>query len=153
MISTEEIKKRKEALENALKDVEIALNHDEYVKPFKFERNDLIKMEDLSSPSLKNIMRKCISNGSGFDPNLVTQHIEHEALDQFNEIVKEEIKGKDISHLMGMRHELELIMLKERKEHYAKEIDKINKMLIESVTGVEVEKVTKIDKRRKAHKE
>jgi ribosomal protein L18E len=37
---------------------------------------------------------------------------------------------------MGMRHELELLMLKERSNHYNIEIEKINKLLVEDTTGV-----------------
>lgn len=155
MISTEEIRKRKSQLENALNDVNLALNHPEYKEPFHFKRQDTIKPEALSHPVLKKIMDKCISNGSGFDPNLISQHLEQEALNQFNEIVISSIKGKSIKELMEIRHEIELLMLKDREEHYTNEILKINKMLIESTTGVEaapIEKVTKIDRRRKGNK-
>lgn len=160
MISTEELKKRKQQLESALHDVNIALNHPEYVQPFLFKRNDTIKEDDLHAPLLKSIYKRCVQNGSGFDPNLITQHIEKEALDQFNEIVTNHIKGLDIKKLMELRHELELLMLKERSEHYEAELEKINKLIVESVTGVtagelvkeDLEKVVKIDKRRKGSK-
>lgn len=156
MMSTEELKKQKERLESALADVNLALNHDEYTNPFEFKRMDTIQLSHLKHPLLKDILSKCIQNDSGFDPNLITQHIEHEALDQFNDIVKTKIKGLSIKTLMTMRHELELLMLKERHDHYTKEIDKANAMLLTSISNVPVEplaNVTKIDKRRKANKE
>ena len=158
-MTNEQLQKRKIELENALRDVNIALNHEEYANPFKFERNDTIKPSSLKHTKLKEIMSKCIQNGSGFDPNLICQHVEQEALEQFNNIVKTTIKGLSIPTLMEIRHETELIMLKDRESHYKNEIGKIEKMILESVTGVqasdlqEEKKVVKIDKRRKANKE
>jgi hypothetical protein len=136
MISTEQIKKRKSQLEDALRDVHVALNHEEYTTPFKFKRMDLIEPKHLRHHHLKNICEKCIVTGSGFDPSLITQHIEHIALDRFNKIVLDELSLLSIESLMGMRHELELLMLKERSNHYNIEIEKINKLLVEDTTGV-----------------
>lgn len=151
-MNTEELKKRKSQLENALLDVNVALNHPEYVNQFKFERNDTIKMSHLKSPLLRDIYLKCVANGSGFDPNLITQHIEHEALDQFNAIVKEKIRGLSISSLMEIRHELELLMLNDRQSHYNIEIEKIDRMLVESVTGIEAAEVKHISSGKKKGK-
>jgi len=66
---------------------------------------------------------------------------------------------------MTMRYEIELFMLKDRHEFHTKELEKVNKQLLEQVTGVSWEssdpakdkivgtigpdKVTKIDSKKK----
>lgn len=135
MFSTEELKKQKARLESALMDVTKALNHPEYKEPFVFKRMDRILPQHLKHQSMKNIAKKCIETGSGFDPNLITQHIEAIALERFNKLVLKELNELSIPELMEVRHEMELLMLNERDEHYRGELAKIDGMLLESVTS------------------
>lgn len=138
MFSTEELKKQKARLEAALMDVTKALNHPEYKEPFAFKRMDRILPQHVHHPSMKNLIKKCIETGSGFDPSLITQHIEAVALERFNKLVLKELNELSVPELMAVRHEMELLMLNERDEHYRGELAKIDTMLLESVTGVEV---------------
>lgn len=137
MFSTEELKKQKARLEAALMDVTKALNHPEYKEPFQFKRMDRILPQHLKHPSMKSLCKKCIETGSGFDPSLITQHIEAVALERFNKLALAELNELSIKELMTVRHEMELLMLNERDEHYRGELAKIDGMLLESVTGVE----------------
>lgn len=137
MLSTEELKKQKARLESALMDVTKALNHPEYKEQFVFKRMDRILPQHLTHPSMKNIAKKCIETGSGFDPSLITQHIEAVALERFNKLVLDELNELSISDLMTVRHEMELLMLNERDEHYRSELANIDALLLESITGVE----------------
>jgi hypothetical protein len=148
MLSTEELKKQKERLESALKDVNVALTHPEYANPFEFKRMDRILPQHLTHPSMKKLAKKCIETGSGFDPSLITQHIEAVALERFNKMVLAELNELPISGLMEVRHEMELLMLTERHEHYIGELEKINVMLMEEVTGVSVTPITKGKKKK-----
>ncbi len=137
MFSTEELKKQKARLESALMDVTKALNHPEYKEPFEFKRMDRILPQHVHHPSMKNLIKKCIEAGSGFDPSLISQHIEAVALERFNKLVLKELNELSVPELMEVRHEMELLMLNERDEHYRGELAKIDTMLLESVTGVE----------------
>lgn len=126
MMSLIELKETKKRLEEQLMMLDHALSSDEYAKPFSFSVSNPLKSKDFKNQSIQLILDYCESRSIGFDPNLTLQHIEHEVLDQFNEIVKREIKGKSIEHLMGMRHELELFMLTDRKkqhEHNLKNVE------------------------------
>jgi hypothetical protein len=98
-----------------------------------------IELQQSTYPTLKTICEKCILAGSGFDPSLITQHVEKIALDRFNKIVLDELNELNIPELMAIRHEMELLMLNERYEHYTNEVEKINKLLIQDVTGVSLE--------------
>ena len=143
MFSLEELKKQKERLESALVDVTKALNHPEYMNPFEFKRMDRITEAHLNHPSMKSLLTKCIDNGSGFDPSLITQHIEAVALERFNKMVLAELENLSIKDLMAVRHEMELLMLNERDEHYRGELAKIDVMLLE-LASVEVKPVSTI---------
>lgn len=133
----EEIKERKARMEQALRDCNIALSHDEYSMPFIFKRMDRMSESMVNHPLLKTVVSVCVERNIGFDPSLAIQHIEREALEQFNQIILTRIKGTGIPTLMEMRHELELLMLKDQKEHYTRECAKAEKQLIEAVIGVE----------------
>jgi len=149
MLSTEELKKQKERLESALKDVQVALNHPEYKNPFSFKRMDRITEAAVVHPSMKRLAAKCEISGSGFDPSLITQHIEQVALDRFNKLVLGELNELSIADLMAVRHEMELLMLTERDEHYRGELAKIEGILLESITSVAVEPTLIGKKKRK----
>lgn len=138
MFSTEELKKQKERLESALQDVTVALQHPEYANPFVFKRMEKVLPKHLTHPSMKKLAERCLETGSGFDPSLITQHIESVALDRFNNLVLSELKELSIADLMTVRHEMELLMLNERNGHYRSELAKIEGMLLESITGVEI---------------
>jgi len=121
-----ELKDTKRRLEEQLEMLNAALSSEEYAKPFSFSVSNPLRSKDFKNNITQLILDICESRSIGFDPNLTLQHIESEVLDQFNEIVKREIKGKSIEHLMGMRHELELFMLTDRKkqhEHNLKNVE------------------------------
>lgn len=139
MVTLEALKEKKEAIEEALNHCKVALAHEDYSKPFEFKRMDRMSESMVNHPLLKGIVGKCVERKIGFDPNLCLQHIEREALDQFNAIALEKIKGAGIPSLMEMRHELELFMLKDRHDHYVRELGKAEKALLEAVTGVGVD--------------
>ncbi len=139
MVTIEALKEKKEALEQALNHCKVALAHDDYAKPFVFKRMDRMSETMVNHPLLKGIVGKCVERKIGFDPSLCLQHIEREALDQFNAIALEKIKGAGIPSLMEMRHELELFMLKDQHDHYVRELGKAEVALLEVVTGVSPE--------------
>jgi hypothetical protein len=148
-MNLEKLKEKKVALEASLTHCKIALAHDEYSKPFVFKRMDRMTVDMVKHPTLKSIVTKCVDRNIGFDPSLAIQHIERESLEQYNEIVLEKIKGSSIPALMEMRHELELLMLKDQFEHYTREIAKMEKIILESVTGVAIEEKPKSAKGKK----
>lgn len=127
----EEMKEKRERLAEAFAHTEIALGHDEYLKPFEFKKMDRMEKNMLEHPVLRAILVQCHEKDLGFDPNLLLQHIEKEALEQFNKLALLNITGQSIKNLMTMRHELELFLLKDRNDFYKKEVDKINEMIIE----------------------
>jgi hypothetical protein len=149
MLTTEELQKQKERLVSALRDVNVALTHPEYANPFEFKRMDRILPQNVNHPAMKKLAKKCVETGSGFDPSLITQHIESVALDRFNKLVLKELEGLSIADLMAVRHEMELLMLTERYEHYVGEIEKIDVMLMEEVTGVSTEVAPKAKAKKK----
>lgn len=113
-------------LEEALESVNLALESEEYKKPFNFKLENPLLPRDFYSPVVKVILERCIDRQIGFDPNLTLQHIESEVLDQFNDIVKKEIKGRSVETLMTMRHELELFMLTDRKKQHEHNLKNVN---------------------------
>lgn len=135
----ERLNERKATLVGALAEINLALNTEEYSGEYKHVNQTAILDSDLKHPLLKEMLKRCNEKKSGFDPNLIVQHLEKEALDQFNEIVLSFIKGVSVDNLMVLRNELERLMLKERHDHYNREIVKIDKMLLESATGVTIE--------------
>jgi len=111
-------------MEESLAHTVNALEHDEYATPYVFKRMDAMKGDEFSTNGpLEAILNQCIVKNLGFDPNLALQHIEKEALEQFNKLVLQHVTGQSIKTLMEMRHALELFMLKDRKVHYTKEIE------------------------------
>jgi hypothetical protein len=134
-ITYTEALRRKGQLERALDDVMLALNHDEYMLPFKFVRPNKINEGHLKHSSLKAIINKCEINDIGFDPNLISQHIERVALERFNKIVLDELNEINVRGLMEIRHEIELLQLNERKNHYDKELEIINSKVVALAPG------------------
>lgn len=149
MYSTEHLKQELSKFKSYLSDVQVALGHDEYAKEFVFRKMDKLTIDTFKSATIKAAHSKMIDRNIGFDPNLFLQHIEGEILDQFNEIVKTEIKGKSIPTLMEMRHELEVFLLKDRETHYKKQIEELEKKLLEATTGVSVEEPKEVVKKAK----
>lgn len=126
MKSVQELMQTKVQLEEALEMVDVALESEEYAKPFSFELSNPLTPKDFKSDLIRHMLERCTSREIGFDPNLALQHIESEVLDQFNDIVKVAIKGKSIRTLMEIRHELELFMLTDRKKMHEHNLKNIN---------------------------
>jgi len=112
--------RKKMHLEEALKNIDAALAHDDYAKPFKHELKNQLKSGEFEHLTLKNILDNCENRKLGFDPDLTIQLIEEEVHNQFKGVVVEAIKARPIAMLMEAKHELELFMLKERKQMYTK---------------------------------
>lgn len=129
MKSVQELMQTKVQLEEALEMVDVALDSEEYAKPFSFQLENPLTPKDFKSDLIRQILDRCTSREIGFDPNLTLQHIESEVLDQFNDIVKVAIKGKSIRTLMEIRHELELFMLTDRKKMHEHNLNSVNKEL------------------------
>jgi hypothetical protein len=161
----QDLQRKKAALEEALTNTSFALQHDEYTKPFVFKKPVTPPKSEFKNELLIDIIKKCEERDLGFDPDLFLQHVERAALDRFNEVVLSHLEGCSIKNLMTMRYEIELFMLKDRHEFHTKELEKVNKQLLEQVTGVSWEssdpakdkivgtigpdKVTKIDSKKK----
>lgn len=140
-----ELKDTKRRLEEQLEMLNAALSSEEYAKPFSFSVSNPLRSKDFKNNITQLILDICESRGIGFDPNLTLQHIESEVLDQFNEIVKREVKGKSIEKLMEMRHELELFMLTERKKqhtHNLKNVEADLEKLLSQMGKLDEEHVT-----------
>lgn len=146
----EKLKQRKLALEESLNHCKVALAHDDYAKPFVFKRMDRMHEGLVTHHSLKKMVKECVAKNIGFDPSLALQHIEHEALNQFNTIALENIKGNNIPSLMEMRHELELLMLRDQLDHYTRELEKAEKNLLEAITGVTIDEPVIVQKKKKS---
>lgn len=131
MKSFAELQQTKLQLEAALEDINLALESDEYKKPFSFQLQNPLLPKDFTHQSIKNILERTSERSLGFDPNLTLQHIESEMLDQFNDIVKKEVKGKSVEQLLAMRHELELFMLTDRQKQHSHNLGLINKELVD----------------------
>lgn len=128
----EKIKNIKEAIYYT----DIALAHDDYSKPFQFKNENKVTPSTFSDETLRTMVDEVMNRSLGFDPELAIQHIEKEALNQFNNIALKHIEGKNIVHLMRMKHELELFMLNDRKVAHTKMLEDAEKELLELVSGV-----------------
>lgn len=128
----EKIKNIKEAIHYT----DIALAHDDYSKPFQFKNENKVTPSTFSDETLRTMVDEVMNRSLGFDPELAIQHIEKEALNQFNHIALKHIEGKNIVHLMRMKHELELFMLNDRKVAHTKMLEDAEKELLELISGV-----------------
>jgi len=130
----EKIKNIKEAIHYT----DIALAHDDYSKPFQFKNENKVTPSTFSDETLRTMVDEVMNRSLGFDPELAIQHIEKEALNQFNNIALKHIEGKNIVHLMRMKHELELFMLNDRKVAHTKMLEDAEKELLELISGIEL---------------
>lgn len=147
------LKEKEATIKEAIHYTDLALASDEYTKPFSFRNENSARAEDFKHEFLERILNRLEQRKLGFDPDLTIQHIEKECLDQFNEIVTTELKGKSVVDLMAMKHELELTLLKERKIGHAKALEKVQKEILEVVTPtVSLEEPTPIKSEKKITK-
>lgn len=121
-----ELMRKKQNLEEALMNINAALESDTYTKPFKHTVENQIRPEEVEHQVLKNILSDCNNRKLGFDPELLLQHIEKEVHEQYNKVVESHIKDRPIEFLLQAKHEMELFMLKERAANYPKSLEKIN---------------------------
>jgi hypothetical protein len=116
------LNEKKRNLEEAIFYTQAALNHSDYKEKFEFKNENKVEISTFQSEHLRDAVERLNHRNLGFDAELTIQHIEAEMLDQFNVIVKEKIKGKNIVTLSEMKHELELFLLQSRDEDHKKNL-------------------------------
>lgn len=161
MLTTEQhiqqLEKRENQIKEALANLMVALNHDDYNKKFEFKAAKNPHTDAFTNQTMKNLIEKCNQAEVGLDFSLLVQHVEKVALERFNKIVLDEISNKSIRELMTIRHESELFMLKDNFAHYQTQLAEIEKTITEvklAAAGLPVaeakeEKVVKLEKKNK----
>jgi hypothetical protein len=130
-----------ENISNALNELKKALESEEFTNDFEFkEPADATK--ELKQSVLKAIATQLNERGIGFDPSLIIQHIEKEVLNQFNDIVVANLKGKSVKQLLSYKHELEKFDLVDRVEFFTNKLK-----TLESELGVSNEEGSKTSKK------
>lgn len=119
-----ELVRQKANLEEALKNIRLALESETYTRPFKHEVKNQLKACEFNHQTMKAIIGECENRKMGIDPDLILQLTEEEVHRQFTEMVKEHIKARPIERLFELKHELELFMLNERNTMYTKGLAK-----------------------------
>jgi hypothetical protein len=112
--------RQKDNLEEALKNINLALESDHYVKPFVHKVDKQLCASEFNHQIIKNVLEDCKNRLLGFDPDLFVTHVEKEVHAQFNKLIEDAVKDRPIKFLLEAKHEMELFMLKERKEMYGK---------------------------------
>jgi hypothetical protein len=125
MKNLEQLNERIEGLREAIKVTSETLNSKEYSEQYQFKFINPITVDTFSNPTLKVIVDTLKKRNIGFDPSLAMQHIEKEALEQFNEIFTQHIRGMGLENLMAMNFELEKFEMKSRIEHHDKQLKEL----------------------------
>lgn len=121
-----ELIRKKANLEETLMNINAALETEHYTTPFTHKIENQLKAKEFTHATLKMILDDCENRKLGFDPDLTVQLIEQEVHEQFKKVVADAIKDRPVEMLLTARHELELFMLKERKETYGRGLCKVN---------------------------
>ena len=124
-----DLERKKAHLEEAIDVTSKALNSEEYTKEYQFVNSNPINTSSFSHPMLKSIITKLSEKNLGFNPDLALQHIQKEALDQFNKIFVDEIRGVSVPTLMAIQHEIEKFDMKDRLEHHTAQLKSVNDAL------------------------
>ena len=151
----EDLLRRKAALEEAITVTEAAATSAEYTQPFVFKMDNNIKESTFDHPTLKMITKQLLDRHLGFNPDLALQHIQKEALEQFNAIFTSAIKGMSVPTLMAMQHEIEKFDMKDRLDHHKKQLEMVNEALAKNTvkeTIAEEPKLTEETAKKKASK-
>lgn len=132
-MNKEDLLRKKAALEEALQVLNDSINQPHYKEPFQFKFDNPITDESFNHPTLKMIIRTLRERNLGFVPDLAIQHIEKEALEQFNEIFSKTIRGMNVEQLMSIQHELEMFEMNDRIKRHSEQLDLVNQSLSQSV--------------------
>ena len=139
----EDLLRRKAALEEAITVTEAAATSAEYTQPFVFKMDNNIKESTFDHPALKMITKQLLERHLGFNPDLALQHIQKEALEQFNSIFTSAIKGMSVPTLMAMQHEIEKFDMKDRLDHHKKQLKMVNEALAKNTVKEETKETPK----------
>jgi hypothetical protein len=112
--------RQKQNLEEALVNINAALESEHYTAPFVHKVDKQLDANEFNHQIIKNVLGDCKNRLLGFDPDLFVTHVEKEVHAQFNALIEAAIKDRPIRFLLEAKHEMELFMLKERKEMYGK---------------------------------
>ena len=139
----EDLLRRKAALEEAITVTEAAATSAEYTQPFVFKMDNNIKESTFDHPTLKMITKQLLERHLGFNPDLALQHIQKEALEQFNAIFTSAIKGMSVPTLMAMQHEIEKFDMYDRLQHHRRQLEMVNEALAKNTVKEETKETPK----------
>lgn len=128
-MNKEDLLRKKAALEEALTVLNDSVNQPHYKEAFQFKFDNPITSETFSHPTLRMVVAKLRERNLGFVPDLAIQHIEKEALEQFNEIFTKTIRGMNVEALMEIQHELELFEMNDRITRHTEQLKLTNEAL------------------------
>lgn len=128
-MNKEDLLRKKAALEEALTVLTDSINQPHYKESFQFKFDNPINSETFTHPTLKMVVSKLRERNLGFVPDLAIQHIEKEALEQFNEIFTKTIRGMNVEALMEIQHELELFEMNDRIARHTEQLNLTNEAL------------------------
>jgi len=128
-MNKEDLLRKKAALEEALTVLNDSVNQPHYKEAFQFKFENPINSETFTHPTLKMVVAKLRERNLGFVPDLAIQHIEKEALEQFNEIFTKTIRGMNVEALMEIQHELELFEMNDRITRHTEQLKLTNEAL------------------------
>lgn len=128
-MNKEDLLRKKAALEEALSVLNDSVNQPHYKEAFQFKFDNPITSDTFSHPTLRMVVAKLRERNLGFVPDLAIQHIEKEALEQFNEIFSKTIRGMNVEALMEIQHELELFEMDDRITRHTEQLKLTNEEL------------------------
>lgn len=132
-MNKEDLLRKKAALEEALQVLNDSINQPHYKEAFQFKFDNPIISETFAHPTLRMVVAKLREKNLGFVPDLAIQHIEKEALEQFNEIFTKTIRGMNVESLMEIQHELEMFEMNDRIKRHSEQLDLVNQSLSQFV--------------------
>lgn len=132
-MNKEDLLRKKAALEEALQVLNDSINQPHYKEPFQFKFENPITSDTFTHPTLRMVVAKLREKSLGFVPDLAIQHIEKEALEQFNEIFSKTIRGMNVEALMEIQHELEMFELGDRIKRHSEQLDLVNQSIGEII--------------------
>lgn len=139
-MNKEDLLRKKAALEEALTVLNDSINQPHYKEPFQFKFDNPITSETFSHPTLRMVVAKLREKNLGFVPDLAIQHIEKEALEQFNEIFTKTIRGMNVESLMEIQHELEMFEMNDRITRHTEQLELVKAELNKGKISEELKK-------------
>lgn len=142
-----ELQKRQLELKLSINQVVEAIkSYGEYafsLKPFEHK---------IDNPTVSKIIETLNARKLGFNADVVLQHIESEIMDQFNDIVKKELKGLSPNELDKARFELEKFSLNSQKETLERLLNDVEFKLLQEVTPTTLDSEPKAESEQKESK-